>query len=125
MVQSGPAFSRTQSSNLIAGNPLSSLDADTSLTLAIRSAACRSADPRKEPAKCGASTMGPENCCGSAWVREHEVVTIRPNQRIVASLAAFTIQHFTPNRRQVPRWLTLTGDYTQVHRSVSGENDPR
>jgi hypothetical protein len=103
MVQSGPAFSRTQSSNLTAGNPFSKLDADTSLTLAIKSAVCGSVDSCEERAECGPSTVGPENCCGSAWVREHEVVAIRPNHRIVANLAAFTIQHFTPNRTQVPR----------------------
>jgi len=50
MVQSGPAFTRSQSSNLTVGNPLSSLDADTSLTLAIRSAVCESVDSRDERA---------------------------------------------------------------------------
>jgi len=106
MVQSGPAFSRTQSSNRTAGNPLSSLDAGTSLTLAIRSAVFGSVDSCEEPAVCGTSTVGPDNCCGSAWVREHEVVAINPNHRIVANLAAFTIQHFTPSRSQVPRRLS-------------------
>jgi len=109
MVQSGPAFSRTQFSNLTAGNPLSSLDAGTSLTLAIRSAVFGSVDSGEESADCGKSTVGREDCCGSAWVREHEIDAIKPNHRIVANLAAFTIQHFTPNDRQVPRWLSKPG----------------
>jgi hypothetical protein len=48
MVQSGPLFSRSQSSNLTVGNPFSRPDTDASLTLAIRSAFCASVDSGEE-----------------------------------------------------------------------------
>ena len=67
-------------------------------------------------AKEGTSTVGPYDCFGSPLVREHEIVATTPSDRIVATIAAFTISTLRQIAWKSHAQLMKTGVYTSLRR---------